>query len=239
MKTQGFRRFTDSDHQTWGRLYRGLADNRAQQAAPLFSEGLEQLGIGPSHIPELDAVNRKLEPLTGWKGVAVEGYEDGESFYPALARREYPIGNFIRDARDISYTPAPDVFHDLYGHLPFFANRRYADFCAEYGRLAARHLGNPSRLRLYERFFWFTVEFALIDTSAGRRIFGAGLLSSKGESDYALGTRPHVAPFDIGTIVRQEFQIDRFQDRLFVLKDEEQLYGCLDQLEAVIARERV
>ena len=149
-----------------------------------------------------------------------------------LARREFPIGNFIRDPKDLSYTPAPDVFHDLYGHLPFFADAAYANFCADLGLRASRYLDSPTKIRQFERLFWFAVEFALLETPVGRRIFGAGIASSFGECRYALSNEPELIPFDLHVIRAQEFKIDEFQKRLFVIKDVGQLYGCLDSFEA-------
>jgi phenylalanine-4-hydroxylase len=169
--------------------------------------------------------------LTGWRGVPVVGLEDGASFFAMLARREFPVGNFIRDERDLSYTPAPDVFHDLYGHLPLLADAAYADFCWRFGVSAMRFGDTPERLLAYERLFWFGVEFPLIESAEGRRIFGGGILSSSGESDYALGPEPEVLPFDLGIIRRQAYRIDLMQTRLFVLDRPETLYGCLPAFE--------
>ncbi|MCB0405386.1 MAG: hypothetical protein KDD51_11425, partial [Bdellovibrionales bacterium] len=161
----------------------------------------------------------------------VDGLEGGDSFYPALARREYPIGNFIRDAADLGYTPAPDVIHDLYGHIPLLANADYADFCQRYAATACKYLDDSTRFAQFERFFWFTVEFGLIETSKGRRIFGAGILSSKAESDYALSFGPEVVKFSIEAIVRQDYRIDQFQQRLFLLQSTQQLYESLPAVE--------
>ncbi len=222
------RAFGATEHETWRRLYGRLAACRAEQAHPLFVAGLAALGIDGERIPELAAVNARLGALTGWRGVPVEGLEDGRSFFALLARREFPIGAFIRDAKDLSYTPAPDVFHDLYGHLPLFADRAYADFCQRFGALAAPHAADPRRLRELERLFWFGVEFPLVETPSGRRIFGGGILSSFGESGYALSSEPEVLPFDPARIRQNDYRIDVMQTRLYVLDRPEQLYGCID-----------
>lgn len=196
---------------------------------PEFAEGLEALGITGDRVPDLDAVNAKLRRLTGWEGVPVEGLEEGESFYRMLSERKFPIGNFIRDPKDLSYTPAPDIFHDLYGHIPFYADLRYAEYCQEFGRRACLKIKDPQVFREYERFFWFTVEFGLVETPVGRRIFGAGIASSYGECEYALSNKPKVIPFDVKTIRAQEFRIDVFQETLFVFKNVNQLYQSLNQ----------
>jgi phenylalanine-4-hydroxylase len=230
LKQVELKKFTPAENQTWKALFTRQSQKRAQQIVPEFARGLEALAITPDLIPDLEQVNSRLQKLTGWRGVPVEGLEEGESFYSMLAQKMFPIGNFIRDEKDLSYTPAPDVFHDLYGHLPFFANSEYAEFCQQYGKLAMAFKDDHEKLREFERFFWFTIEFGLMETSEGRRIFGAGLASSFSECDYALSDKPLVRKFDVELLRQQEFRIDIFQEKLFVLQNPEQLYQSLEQL---------
>lgn len=231
-----FRTFTPDEHETWRRLFEGQAPKRDRQIHPIFSRGLSALGITAEGVPALDDVNRKLERLTGFRGIPVEGLEKDQSFFAMLAERAFPIGNFIRDPRDLAYTPAPDVFHDLYGHLPFLADLDYADFCADLGRRASRYAGVPEAETQWSRLFWFTIEFPLVETADGRRIFGAGIASSRSECEYALGPEPEVLPFDLDRIRHQNFRIDDFQRRLFVLPSPETLYGSLDAFEKSLPR---
>jgi phenylalanine-4-hydroxylase len=226
-----FREFTLDEHTTWRRLFQGQAPKRTLQLHDIFITGLEELNITDQKIPDLDEVNSRLQKRTGFVGVPVNGLEGPENFFRMLANRKFPIGNFIRDAKDLSYTPAPDVFHDLYGHMPFLADKRYADFCQELASKAVKYLQYPTAVRQFERLFWFSIEFALIETKKGRRIFGAGIASSFRECEFALSDRPKVMPFDIETIRFQEFKIDELQKRLFVLRDLDQLYTCLDYFE--------
>ena len=127
------RYFTDDEHGTWGEISALHRKQRATQMVPMFLRGLHALGLDTDRIPPLDEVNARLTFLTGWRGVFVKGLEDGAGFYRLLRDRKFPIGNFVRDRKDLNYTPAPDVFHDLYGHLPFLADKQYADFCHEFG----------------------------------------------------------------------------------------------------------
>lgn len=235
VKQVEFRKFTPSEHQTWRQLFERQAVKRDEQIYDLFSEGLAVLGITADQIPDLEVINAIFCSKTGFKGIPVEGLENGTSFFPMLTRREFPIGNFIREPHDLSYTPAPDVFHDLYGHLPFFIDNDYADFCEELGRRACRYIENPPVLRQFERLFWFTIEFALVKTQKGKRIFGAGIASSFGECRYALSDEPEVLPFDLEVIRHQEFKIDEFQKRLFILESPKQLYECLDEFETKLS----
>lgn len=236
MKTEAVKNWTDNDHLTWKQLYARLEDNRRDQAHPLFQQGLDALGISEDRIPDMEAVNRELYHLSGWRGLLVEGLEGPESFYPALAKKEFPIGNFIREQEDLNYTPAPDIFHDCYGHLPFYANSDYADACADFCQRVIKYIHEPSMVKMFERFFWFTYEFALVETPKGRRIFGGGLLSSKGESNYALSSKPHVKVFNIEEMIHQDFRIDIFQEKLFVLKCPEQLYESNKAVELAVSK---
>lgn len=226
-----FRDFSPEEHATWKLLFERQAPKREEQLVDLFSEGVRALGLSAEGIPDLKDVNRKLSALTGFRGVPVEGFEEPESFYEMLARREFPIGYFIRDAKDVSYTPAPDVFHDLYGHLPFLVDRAYADFCQDLGKRTMKFAQQPELLRQWERLFWFGAEFPLVRTAKGIRIFGAGIASSFDECAYALSGKPELLPFDIEIIRNLEFDISKIQERIFLLDRPEQLYGCLDAFE--------
>lgn len=225
------RNFTPEEHHTWKLLFERQAPKRREQIVELFSRGVETLGFTPDRIPDLNEVNRRLSALTGFRGVPVEGFEEPESFYEMLSRREFPVGYFIRDPKDLGYTPAPDVFHDLYGHLPFLIDEDYANFCQDLGLRTMKFAGKPE-LRQWERLFWFGAEFPLVNTPEGTRIFGAGIASSYNECAYALSEEPEVIPFDLEKIRHQEFDITVMQEKIFLLDSPEQLYGCLDEFEA-------
>lgn len=225
-------RFSEADHGTWAEILAIHRPRREHQLHPMFMRGLKALGLDADRIPPLEEVNSKLTFLTGWKGVFVNGLEDAQGFYRLLRAKQFPIGDFVRDRNDLNYTPAPDVVHDLYGHLPFHADEAYGDSCQRYGELACQFLDDPARLRMLERYFWFTIEFGLVQTAQGRRIFGAGIASSVGECSYALSDVPEVVPFDVERICAQEFRIDQMQPRLFLLESVEQLYAAFPRLEA-------
>jgi phenylalanine-4-hydroxylase len=226
--------FSEEDHGTWAAINAIHRQRRAEQMVPMFLRGLHALGMDTDTIPSLDEVNAKLMFLTGWKGVYVKGLEDAAGFYGLLRDRKFPIGNFVRSRKDLNYTPAPDVVHDLYGHIPFHADQAYADYCQAYGELACQFLGDPVRLRRLERYFWFTNEFGLVQTAHGRRIFGAGIASSVGECTRALSEEVEVVPFDVERICAQEFRIDQMQPRLFLLDSVEQLYESFPALEVCV-----
>ena len=231
MKRVEYKKFTDEEHGVWKKLFTQLNNDRKTRIDPIFAEGVSVLEIDDSRIPDIDFVNKRLHHATGFEGVPVEGLEEVGSFFRMLVNRKFPIGNFIRDASDISYTPAPDVFHDLYGHLPLLANKAYADFCSELGKRALKFEKKPELLRQWERLFWFAIEFSLVKSPQGPKIFGAGIASSHGECDYALSDKPKVLPFDIESIRLREYKIDEFQSVIFILESPQQLYSCLDAFE--------
>lgn len=208
-------------------LFGRLTPLRGVQLDSSFSQGLEALEIGVERIPVLENVNNKLKRLTGWQGVFVTGLEDGKSFFELLSRKLFPIGNFIRDQSDLSYTPAPDIFHDLYGHIPFLASQPYAKFCQEFGVAANLYGSDPIGMREFERFFWFTIEFGLLRAPGGLQVFGAGIASSFGECQYSLSQEVEVLPFDIERIRNCEFRIDVFQKQLFCLESKDQLFESI------------
>ena len=152
-------------------------------------------------------------------------------FFAMLANKHFPIGGFIRDPKDLSYTPAPDVFHDLYGHIPFYTIPEYADFCENFGRCALKYKNNTQAIEEFQRLFWFTVEFALTKTKSGVRIFGAGIASSFSECAYALSNQPRVHAFDLEVIRQKDFRIDILQTDLYLLESPQQLYSCLAEFE--------
>ncbi|MCB0415345.1 MAG: hypothetical protein KDD50_13500 [Bdellovibrionales bacterium] len=223
---------------TWKAILSQHKLTREQQIIDLFHRGLEVLNINENEIPDLKILSDILYEKTGWKAIFVDGYEEGNSFYPMLAQKIYPVGNFIRDKKDLSYTPAPDIVHDLYGHLPFLADKEYADFCHRLGQMSVEFMDREDLFRQFERFFWFTIEFALVKTPNGNRIFGAGIASSVGECEYALSGKPKLLPFDVDVIRKREFYIDDMQDTLFLLENKDQLYKSLDYLYQQVLKDK-
>ncbi len=222
--------FGNDGLKTWSSILNSHSKTRDRQVVDIFLKGIEYLDFTPQQIPNLEHVNKKLKTRGGFRGVFVAGLEDGKSFYKMLANKEFPIGNFIRNHKDLSYTPEPDIVHDLYGHMPFYTDPDYSRFCEKFGQAACQFLDHPQLLRQFERFFWFTIEFGLLKTKNGTKIFGAGIASSVGECEYALSGKPEVIPFSVDVIRKQEFRIDQMQTRLFQLESTEQLYSSLHEL---------
>lgn len=223
--------YTPDQHAVWKLLYTRMLPRWERSASPAFLEGLDKLALEPDRIPELWDINSRLAPLTGFRAVEVERYMPAVEFFEHLRSREFPTVTTIRSLEQIDYLPEPDIFHDVAGHVPLHTCPVFADTLASFGRLAAEHHANDIITERLARFFWFTIEFGLIETPQGLRAFGSGLLSSFAELEFALES-PLVThrPFDLEEILSTPFEMDRFQRRLFVLSDFEQLYDAVQRL---------
>jgi phenylalanine-4-hydroxylase len=210
-------RYSASDHATWRALFerqRRLLEGRVVDA---FLDGLAGLGVAADRIPDFDALNRRLTAATGWRLVAVPGLVPDAVFFAHLAARRFPAGYWIRPAQDMDYIEEPDVFHDVFGHAPLLMHPAYADYLQAYGAAGLRLSGGPHLARL-ARLYWHTVEFGLMRTDAGLRIFGAGVASSATETGWALDdARPRRIRFERVRALRACYDIDRLQELYFVL----------------------
>lgn len=214
-------RYSREDEETWGMLFERQMDVLPGRAGEEFLRGADILGLDASHIPALSELSGHLEEATGWSVARVPGLLHERDFFTLLSRRIFPSTDYIRAREEMDYTPAPDCFHDIFGHMPMLTQPEFADFYQMFGRAALRATG-PDRSHL-ERFHWFTVEFGLVQEDTGRRIFGAGILSSKDEVEHALSDEVTVHPFDPTEIVQHEYDVWHLQEELFLLHSFEQL----------------
>ncbi len=201
----------------WDTLFerqKTLLRGRAVQA---FDEALEVLQLSRPGIPDFGELNVKLGERTGWSVVAVPGLVPDDVFFEHLANRRFPAGNFIRKANQLDYLEEPDVFHDVFGHVPLLAQPAVADFMQELGFLGLEALGT-GHLHRVARLYWYTVEFGLALERGERRIYGAGILSSFGKSHYSLeSAKPHRLAFDLRRVLRTRYRTDAFQPTYFVI----------------------
>ncbi|MBE7217807.1 MAG: phenylalanine 4-monooxygenase [Caulobacteraceae bacterium] len=252
---QGWERYTAEEHATWVTLYERQAKVLPGRACDAFMRGLDALDLHGSGIPDFERMSDRLEALTGWRVVAVPGLVPDDVFFDHLANRRFPAGNFIRRPDQLDYLEEPDVFHDVFGHVPMLTDPVFADYMAAYGRGGARALG-LGRLHNLARLYWYTVEFGLLQTAEGLRIYGAGIVSSRTESIFALeDPSPNRLGFDLERVMRTPYRIDDFQQVYFAipslealleatLQDFGALYGRLEgsadiPIDAMLARDEV
>jgi phenylalanine-4-hydroxylase len=209
--------YTAADHRVWVTLYERQVKVLPGRACDAFIKGLDALDLRGAGIPNFERMNETLGALTGWSVVAVPGLVPDEVFFEHLAHRRFCAGRFIRREDQLDYLQEPDVFHDVFGHVPMLTDPTFADYMQAYGQGGLRALG-LGRLHNLARLYWYTVEFGLMNTAEGLRIYGAGIVSSKTESIFSLeDPSPNRLGFDLERVMRTPYRIDDFQQAYFVI----------------------
>ena len=248
--------YSESEHRVWDRLFArqiGMLQNRASAA---FLKGLESLSLSRAGIPDFADLSERLNRLTGWRVVAVPGLVPDAVFFEHLANRRFVAGRFIRKPEQLDYLQEPDVFHDVFGHVPLLADPVFADYMQAYGLGGLRAL-NFHSLEKLARLYWYTVEFGLIREKGALRLYGSGIVSSFGESQFALESpSPNRIGFDLERVMRTQYRIDDYQQSYFVIDSFDDLlhrtrdadfapvYARLENLpdiapDAILAQDRV
>jgi len=220
---QHWDRYTPEEHATWDTLFARQATLLPGRASNAWLKGLDVLKLDKPGIPDFRALNDRLMALTGWQVVAVPGLVPDDVFFDHMANRRFVAGNFIRRPDQLDYLQEPDIFHDVFGHVPMLADPVFADYLAAYGRGGQRALGLGA-LKYLSRLYWYTVEFGLVAEPEGLRIYGAGIVSSFSESRFALDDpSPDRLMLDLARVMRTEYRIDDFQQNYFVIPSFDEL----------------
>lgn len=220
---QSWHAYTADEHAVWDILFNRQMDVLPGRAADEFMDGLEALDLGRGGIPNLVTISDELERLTGWRVVAVPGLVPDEVFFEHLANRRFPAGQFIRKREQLDYLQEPDIFHDVFGHVPMLTNPIFADYMEAYGKGGMRSLQWNS-LKNLAALYWYTVEFGLIQTDKGMRIYGAGIVSSKTESIFALEDHsPNRIGYHLERVMTTDYRINDFQQTYFAIESYRQL----------------
>ena len=215
--------YSAEEHDRWNRLFARQAKLLPGRACDEFLAALAKLELSHTGIPEFADLSRRLSALTGWSVVPVAGLIPDDAFFEHLANRRFPAGAFIRPEAELDYLEEPDVFHDVFGHVPLLADPAYAQFLEAYGQGGRRALGR-GQLHNLARLYWYTIEFGLMKTDKRLRIFGAGVMSSPAETVFSLeDSSPNRVLFDLERVMRTKYIIDDFQQTYFVIESFEQL----------------
>lgn len=216
--------YTEEDHAVWQELFARQSKLLVGRACNEYLNSLPVLGVTAQGIPDFRRMSDILEKATRWRLVTVPGFLPGEVFLAHLAKRQFPVTYWIRPREKMDYLVEPDIFHDLFGHVPMLINPIFADYMQEFGKGGIKaHTLNADLL--IARLYWFTVEFGLINTPDGLRIYGSGIVSSKTESVYCLeDQRPHRIAFDVKRIMRTDYHYDKLQESYYVIDSFEQLF---------------
>ncbi|MCO5295358.1 MAG: phenylalanine 4-monooxygenase [Fimbriimonadaceae bacterium] len=243
---QPYELYSDENHQAWRELYARMGDRWQRYANPHFLKGIENLCLDPNAVPRLEDVNKFLRPLTGFRAKAVSGYVPAFLFFDCLRNRDFPTTITIRRADKLDYLPEPDIFHDIAGHVPMHTDRAFADTLVQFGECAhtaaeiAKGISDPAEqtrvltsiIKAMARFFWFTIEFGLMRSDEGLKVYGSGLLSSYGELKYSIES-PDVQrfPLQLEWIINQYFEIDHYQPLLFIADSFDHVFEQVHLLE--------
>src|SRR3954466_14259459 len=228
--TQDHAAYSQENHEVWRILYERRMSTLRDTGSIVFLDGIERIGLSPSRVPDLSDVNWRLRTRTGWAAVPVAGFIPAAEFFRCLSSRRFPTTISVRPREQLDYLPEPDIFHDVFGHVPLHSDPVFADFLQRFGALASASESDEEVAEM-ARLFWFTVEFGLIREREKTRIYGSGLISSHGDAANALGDRCRRLPFEINAVLAQPFEIDHFQDILFEIESFDQLFEAVETVE--------
>lgn len=223
---QDYRAYDAEAHAVWRVLYDRRMASLEDTASEVFLRGMERIGLAPDRVPDLAEVNARLSARTGWAALGVRGFIPAEQFFRCLSLRRFPTTVILRSREQLDYLPEPDIFHDVFGHVPLHADPVFAAFLQEFGR-AASLATSEAQVTAMARLFWFTVEFGLIRERGATRVYGSGLISSHADAANALGPGCERRPFSLDAVLAQPFAIDRIQDVLFVIDSFDELFEAV------------
>ena len=231
---QDYEAYTEEDFKVWKILFERQMPNLPLAASKAYLEGVEKVGFTADRIANFEELNGILSKTTGWAVQVVPGLIDDDLFFGLLNNRRFPSSTWLRKMGQLDYLEEPDMFHDAFAHMPMLTNQPYVDFLEKLSGIALKHIGNPWAIQLLSRIYWFTIEFGLIREEGKLKIYGAGILSSAGETKFSLSNKPIHYPYEVRRILNQEYWKDKFQDKYFVIDSYEQLYQSLSGIEEAL-----
>ena len=235
--TQEYEKYTEEDGKVWKILYERQIVNLPGAASLEYLAGLKQIYFSSERIPDFQQANAFLRELTGWRIHVVPGLIPDDAFFQLLANRAFPASTWLRELSKIDYLEEPDMFHDVFGHVPLLTNQPFVDFLQALSKIALRYIDNAWAIQLISRIYWFTVEFGLIREGGQVRIYGAGILSSAGETAFCRSEEATHRDYEVDTIMRTAYRKDVFQKQYFIIDSYEQLYHSTDQIEVFLEKE--
>jgi phenylalanine-4-hydroxylase len=221
---QDYNAYTADQHAVWAELVQRRMPQLRQHACREYLEGFEQIGLREDRLPDLKTVSSRLQPRTGWQSAPVSGFLPPGAFFEMLSARMFPTTTWLRGRDSLEYTPEPDIFHDVFGHVPMHAHPIFGDFLQHYGQICAGLITNPIALERMGRVFWFTVEFGVIRQNGELKVYGSGLISSHGECTRVLAGGCEVREFDLDAVMNQEFDTGAMQPVLYAVESFDQIY---------------
>ncbi len=238
--TQQYNSYTEENHTVWAILFQRQIENLPNKAIPEFFEGLKLVNFKPDRIPNFDEVNERLKPLTGFEVVPAPGIVDDAVFFSLIADRKFPATVWIRRMDQLDYLEEPDMFHDVFGHVPLLTIPVYCEFLSKLSAMALEHIDRPEIIDKLTRIYWYTIEFGLFRKKGERaEIYGAGILSSVGESKLSVSDESIKYSFDVDHILDTAYIKETFQSQYFCIESFEELLNSLPKIKEAIAKMRL
>ena len=228
--SQDWAGYTLPQHAVWKELVSRRMPELERHACAEYLDGFERIGLQADTIPDLAMVNARLTPRTGWSARPVSGYLPAPAFFEMLATRQFPTTTGIRSIDSLEYIPEPDIFHDVFGHVPMHAHPVFADFLQHYGQVCTQLTAEEDLLRM-GRLFWFTVEFGVIRQKGEVKLYGSGLISSHGEARYVIEGGPEIREFKLDAVMEQDFSISEMQKVLYAVESFDEIYEATKEAE--------
>jgi phenylalanine-4-hydroxylase len=227
---QDYSAYTEEQHGVWAELVGRVLPELEQHAARAYLEGFDIIGLQRDRLPNLASISARLRPRTGWNSTPVSGFLPAPAFFEMLASRNFPTTTWLRSRESLEYTPEPDIFHDVFGHVPMHAHEVFAEFLEHYGRVCAS-ISDPAVLEKLGRLFWYTVEFGLIREGTAFKVYGSGLISSQGECRNVIGGHCAIHDFSLDEVLSTPVKVDELHKLLFAVSSFDQIYEAMHAAE--------
>lgn len=228
---QIYSNYTKEDFEVWKQLYNRQSDLLRKYASKDFLNALDLIGFSADRIPDFKEIEKVLAPITGWKLETVPNISEQKDFFTFLSSKRFTATCWLRKLDELDYLEEPDMFHDVFGHVPLLSNKAYTDFFEAISHVALRHIDSPKAIELLGRIYWFTIEFGLIREEDELKIYGAGIISSFGETNNCLSEGTEKYDFDVAQILNTDFRTDVLQDKYFVIDSYQQLFDAVPEIE--------
>ena len=231
---QIYENYTEEDQKVWKILFDRQFPNLPEAATSEFLRGLQKVNFTADRIPNFDETNKILRELTGWEIYAVPGIVEDDLFFHLMANRKFPATTWVRKMSELDYLEEPDMFHDVFAHIPLLTNQAFVDFLQAISQFGEEWIEDEWAIHLLSRIYWFTIEFGLIRENNEVKIYGAGILSSSGETRFSLSNEPEHHEYDVDHILDTPYRKDKMQERYFIIDSYEQLYQSIPEIKEKI-----
>ncbi len=232
---QDYSTYTTEDFYVWKLLYERQIPHIKEVASKLYLEALDIIGFNADEIPHFEETTKKLQKQTGWKIGVVPELVPQKEFFEMLTNKVFPATCWLRSFEELNYIEEPDMFHDVFGHIPLLVNPAYAQFMQSFGKLAMKWIDDADAIAILARVYWYTIEFGLLNENKNNKIFGAGIISSIGETAHVFSNDSVKTPFNIHEMLATPYRIDTLQPRFFVIESFEQLCSAIPDIDAELS----